>query len=151
MKNINGFSLTNHGGFAGLGLGNAPHSNIKAQLKVPIASYDTLKMLFGSGYGKDTYGSEAKEFMRSCDSKKSVPFGQRFLHFDQSSSRDETDVPQHSRANPDSMPKSFADLCGTTTILGMAHGHDKHQLSISGKHNSLTGQPRPTSSLNKLS
>lgn len=150
MKNINGFSLANHGGFAGLGLGNAPHSNIKSHLKVPIASYDNRKMLFGSGYGKDAYGSDAKEFMRSCDSKKSVPFGQRFLHFDQSSGRDETDVPQHSRAIPDSMPKSFADLCGNTTILGMPQGHDKHQLSISGKQSSLTGPLKPSSTLNKL-
>ena len=71
MKNVNVFDprpfhLANNGGLTGFGIGNALNSNIKAELKVPIASYDNRKMLFSSGYG-----SEAKEFMRSCDRKKS--------------------------------------------------------------------------------
>ena len=113
-KNVNGFSLTNPGGgLACLGTANAPNSNIKSQLKVPIASYDNRKMLFGSGLG----GSDVKEFMRSCDSKKSMTMGQRFLHFDQSSNKDDNEVPN--QRIPDNMPKSFADLCAGTNILGM--------------------------------
>jgi len=112
MKNINGFDprpfhLANNGGLTGFGIGNAPNSNIKAELKVPIASYDNRKMLFSSGYGSD-----AKEFMRSCDSKKSMTMGQKFLHFDQSSNRDENEVPNQLN----NLPKSIADLCANTNI-----------------------------------
>jgi len=41
-------------------------------LKVPIATYDNRKMLFSSGYGWN--GSDAKEFRKSCESKKSMEF-----------------------------------------------------------------------------
>lgn len=83
MKGINGFDprpfhIATNGAMAGFGMGGAQNSNIKAELKVPIASYDNRKMLFSSGYD----GSDAKEFMRSCDSKKSMTMGQKFLHFD---------------------------------------------------------------------
>jgi hypothetical protein len=130
MKNINGFDprpfhLANNGAMAGFAMGGAPNSNIKAELKVPIASYDNRKMLFSSGYGSD-----AKEFMRSCDSKKSMTMGQKFLHFDQSSNRDDNDVPnQHNN-----LPKSIADLCANTNIL------DK-PLCLASKQSSFP--PRP--------
>lgn len=124
-KNVNGFSLANPAGagLACLGTANAPNSNIKSQLKVPIASYDNRKMLFGSALGKDVSGSDIKEFMRSCDSKKSMTMGQRFLHFDQSSNRDDHEVP-NGRMADNNLPKSFADLCAGTNILGMP-GSDK--------------------------
>ena len=102
-------------------------------------------MLFGSGYSKDVYGSDAKEFLRSSESKKSVPFGQRFLHYDQSSSRDETDVQQNRTS-----PKTFADLCGTTTIPSMPQAHDRHQLNLTGKQSSLSGPFKQSSALTRL-
>ena len=112
-KNVNGFDprpfhIANGGGLTGFGTGNAPNSNIKAELKVPVASYDHRKMLFSAGYG-----SEAKEFMRSCDSKKSMTMGQKFLHFDQSSNRDDNEVPNQQLNN---LPRSIADLCANTNI-----------------------------------
>ena len=76
-KNVTGFDtrpfhLGNHDGLSNLGMSNAPNSNIKSQLKVPIATYDNRKMLFSSGYGWN--GSDVKEFRKSCESKKSMEF-----------------------------------------------------------------------------
>jgi len=132
MKNVNVFDprpfhLANNGGLTGFGIGNAPNSNIKAELKVPIASYDNRKMLFSSGYG-----SEAKEFMRSCDSKKSMTMGQKFLHFDQSSNKDDNEVPnQHNN-----LPRSIADLCANTNI------YDKPLCLTTNKQPSFSHPPR---------